>query len=36
MILAEIKKNLIVFLTQLRVSVSYGMPISSHMFMLRL
>ena len=36
MILAEIKKNLIVFLTQLRVSFSYGMPISSHMFMLRL
>ena len=36
MILAEIKKNLIVFLPQLRVSFSYGMPISSHMFMLRL
>ena len=36
MILAEIKKTLIVFLTQLRVSFSHGMPISSHMFMLRL
>ena len=36
MILAEIKKTLIFFLTQLRVSFSYGMPISSHMFMLRL
>ena len=32
MILAEIKKNLIVFLTQLRVSVSYGMPIIPHVY----
>ena len=34
MILAEIKK--ICFFTQLQVSFSYGMPTSSHMFMLRL
>ena len=32
----KLRKIWLFFLTQLRVSFSYGMPISSHMFMLRL